>query len=183
MNFTMQYYTLLIFELVPEETHTYMIPNEMADKYASFLKEAHNKFINADDMNDGMRFLNTALSDEYPEEGFEEYLGVLRPYKQDIQSQSIDFDPDLGVCVLLVSTYRGLWYLFQREKTTIPQEMIMDQNKKGFARLDKETLCAISYKGGKNNVNRHRFNKGEEARINGSKGGKIAQARRQQKAS
>lgn len=83
-------FTLLVWETIPEETDFYVIPNEVAQKYEHFLKQAHHKFINAQKMNDGMKFLNTALGDEVPEEGFEEHLGVLREYKCDHHKPILD---------------------------------------------------------------------------------------------
>lgn len=78
-------HTLLVWETVPEDTDLYLIPNEVANKFQVYLEQAHHRFINCDNMNDGMKFLNTALGDEAPEEGFEEHLGVLREYKCDKQ--------------------------------------------------------------------------------------------------
>lgn len=74
-------YTLLIWEQVPDDTFLYLIPNNLADQYRHFLVEAHQHLINSSEMNDGMKFLNTALSKENPEEGFEKYQGVLLHYK------------------------------------------------------------------------------------------------------
>ena len=78
-------YALLIWEEVPEETKLYLIPNEVAEKYESFLKDAHNNLINTVGWEEhpGLFFLNTALGDEVPEPGYEEHLGVLRQYKVD----------------------------------------------------------------------------------------------------
>lgn len=74
-------HTLLVWNACPDEITMYLIPKEVSDKYTLYLDQAHNKMINSDDMNEGMRFLNTALASADPEEGFEEYLGVLAPYK------------------------------------------------------------------------------------------------------
>ena len=76
-------YTLLIWEEVPETTSLYLIPSEEAVKYEKFLTLAHMKLYNCDEVNDGMRFVNTALGSEFPEPGFEEYLGIFRNYKWD----------------------------------------------------------------------------------------------------
>lgn len=83
-------YTLLIWQTIPENSDFYLIPNEVADKYKHFLKEAHNLFINSDDMNDGMRFLNSALGEDVPEEGFEDSLGIFCQYKVDIKAPILD---------------------------------------------------------------------------------------------
>jgi len=83
-------HTLLIWEEVPETTKLYLIPNEVADQFSAYLKEAHNKFVNSDTYNDGLKFLNTALGEEAPEEGFEEHLGVLRGYKCDEKQPLLD---------------------------------------------------------------------------------------------
>lgn len=77
---------LLIWEMIPEETHLYLIPMEVYESNPDFEKyfvEAHNKFINNCDMNDGLRFLNTALSKTDPEAGFEKYLGIFIEYRWD----------------------------------------------------------------------------------------------------
>lgn len=57
--------TLIIWEEIPEKTTLFVVPNEQIDsRQAALLREASNKFINADDENDGMIFLNNALSSE-----------------------------------------------------------------------------------------------------------------------
>lgn len=73
--------TLLVWEEVPENTRMFLIPDEVAQKHRDFLDEAHNCLINQDEMNDGLRFLNTALSNETPEKGFEEYQGIFKEYE------------------------------------------------------------------------------------------------------
>jgi hypothetical protein len=91
-------HTLLVWEIVPEDTKLYLIPNEVADKYRTFLDAAQNKFANADEENEGLRFLANALSNDSIEEkpstnplikgktgwddgDFNQYRGVLREYK------------------------------------------------------------------------------------------------------
>lgn len=72
-------YVLLVWEEIPDDMRLYLIPQEEADKHEKYLKQAHNRFINSDDMNDGMRFLDTVLAkqeDDVPESGFEQYLGI-----------------------------------------------------------------------------------------------------------
>lgn len=56
--------TLLIWEEIPEDTTLYLLPSEVADKYLDLLTQAHNKFINFSDYNEGLAFLNAALCDE-----------------------------------------------------------------------------------------------------------------------
>lgn len=68
-------HTLLIWQEVPENTRLFLIPNEVADKFREYLTEAQNRLINSDVMNNGMRFLNTALYEFDAEDGFEEHLG------------------------------------------------------------------------------------------------------------
>ena len=78
--------SLLVFESIPEKTDFYLIPNTVADPIRNFLEAAHNKFINADEMNDGLLFLNAALSTEDPEtwnEEFRKYVGMLTACKVD----------------------------------------------------------------------------------------------------
>lgn len=74
---------LLIWEEVPENTKLYLIPSDVASKYESYLKSAHGHFINASDWEEyeGLFFLNTALGEEAPEEGFEDCLGIFRQYE------------------------------------------------------------------------------------------------------
>lgn len=59
-------HTLLIWELVPEDTHFYLIPNEEVDKdnRLSLMKQAHYHYINQSERNDGLDFLNAALTPE-----------------------------------------------------------------------------------------------------------------------
>lgn len=61
--------TLLVYVRVPEKFDFYLIPNEDIQKnnWLSLMKEAHNKFANTDDFNDGMAFLNEAVSLESKE--------------------------------------------------------------------------------------------------------------------
>ena len=69
--------TLIIYEEVPEKTKLFVIPNsEITEQQRAWLQETHNNLINCDDMNDGMRFFNTAISSEKPEEGFEEFKAI-----------------------------------------------------------------------------------------------------------
>lgn len=74
-------FALLIWQLVPEECNFYLIPTAEAEKYQHFLVQAHGKFLNASEDSDGLHFLNTALSEEYAEEGYEKYAGIFVPYK------------------------------------------------------------------------------------------------------
>lgn len=85
-------YTLLVWELVPEETQMFLIPNEVAIKYEGFLRNAHGHLINAVDCDKypGLKFLNTALGDEYAEPGFEEHLGVFRQYKVNMKEPLVN---------------------------------------------------------------------------------------------
>lgn len=80
-------FTLLIWEMVPEKTELYLIPNDAADEYRNYLSQAHNRFINSDEMNDGMNFLNAALCESKFDNGLEEpwsqHVGVFAKYKQD----------------------------------------------------------------------------------------------------
>lgn len=89
-------YVLLVWEEVPEKTVLFLLPQDKAKEWEKFLVEAHNKLINADDMNDGLRFLNTAIASEdgTAEDGFEEYLGVLSQYKWEDNNKPI-LDKDI----------------------------------------------------------------------------------------
>lgn len=74
-------HTLLVWERNPEGIDVYLIPDDVAKKYRHFLDEAHGRLIGSDEDNDGMKFLNQALSVEVWEDGFEQYKGVLVNYK------------------------------------------------------------------------------------------------------
>src|SRR5574337_95620 len=88
----MMNYALLVWEMVPEDTEMYLIPEDVAAKYGDFLRLAHGNYINGkgwqhDDgtLNQGLRFLNFALSDEeYEDDGFEQYKGLFTGYKVDM---------------------------------------------------------------------------------------------------
>jgi len=58
-------YTLLIWEMVPEETYLYLIPNDqISEEQWALMKQANRKLMNCNDLNEGMTFLNTALTPE-----------------------------------------------------------------------------------------------------------------------
>jgi hypothetical protein len=78
-------YHLLIWQLVPEEVKLYMIPSHIGEEYTSYLEQAHGKLINGNEMNPGLQFLNTALSEEkgFAEAGFEKYEGIFVEYEAD----------------------------------------------------------------------------------------------------
>lgn len=84
-------YTLLVWEEIPENTKMFMIPNEIADKYRNYLEEAHNRYINIDETNDGMNFLNYALAKEKWAEGYpmEEHTGVFADYEVNFKNNPI----------------------------------------------------------------------------------------------
>lgn len=56
--------TLIIWEEIPENTKLFLIPNEVADKHREYLTQCQNKYINSNDMNEGLSFLNYALAKE-----------------------------------------------------------------------------------------------------------------------
>ncbi len=77
-------FTLLVWEEIPENTSTYLIPNTELeiDNRLELLKKAHNTFVNASPDNDGLRFLNAALcpeehvdDDTYFDDGFTNHNG------------------------------------------------------------------------------------------------------------
>lgn len=89
-------HTLLIYDMVPEKILFYLIPNEVADTYRHFLKEANGiyqilnpatHYTNMVDEphTDGLKFLTlaTSTSKEGWEEGFNQYLGIFLKYKVD----------------------------------------------------------------------------------------------------
>ena len=86
------FYTLLVWEEVPEDTKMYLIPNEVANKYRHWFEEAHGRYINRDENNDGMDFLNYALSKDKWAEGYpmEEHAGVLADYQVKMGSPIVD---------------------------------------------------------------------------------------------
>lgn len=87
----MNKYTLLVWEVVPEDTFMYLIPNDIATKYSHFLNNAHNKFINANDMAPGLNFLCYALSDERCNDlEYQKYQGIFMQYKHDIKNPIVN---------------------------------------------------------------------------------------------
>jgi hypothetical protein len=84
----METYTLLVYEMVPEDTNLYLIPNQVADQYRHFLQQAAGKFVNSDDTNDGMHFLIAATSPkkEYVDNDWTEYGMIFHPYLLSDQS-------------------------------------------------------------------------------------------------
>lgn len=77
-------HTLLIWEMVPEETRMYLIPNVvLTEEHIAFLNEAQGHMISGTDAtdNNGLQFLNQALSDEEWVDGFEQYRGLFRKYE------------------------------------------------------------------------------------------------------
>ncbi len=77
-------FTLLVWEEIPENTSFYLIPNEelAIDNRLELLKKAHNTFVNAQEDNEGLRFLNAALcpeehinDDSYFDDGFTTHHG------------------------------------------------------------------------------------------------------------
>lgn len=88
----MCYYTLLIWEENPDTIKLFLLPEEESKKHREYLDEAHDRMINSDYMNDGMRFLNTALSkEECIDSGFEQYRGIWVQYQvKDTASPILD---------------------------------------------------------------------------------------------
>jgi len=97
-------HTLLIWQQVPEKTVLYLIPNDkLSEEQFEYLHQAQNRMINVDDMNDGLRFLNTSLSNEYAHDGFEKYLGCLMEYKWEDNSEAITDRPDISITNVFLS--------------------------------------------------------------------------------
>lgn len=87
----MNTFTLLVWELIPEETYLYLIPNEVADKYKHYLDQAQNRMVNQDDLNDGMNFLIAACSqnEDDASEEFKKYTGLFGLYRYTTMSVPI----------------------------------------------------------------------------------------------
>ena|SRR5271165_1990528 len=99
-------HTLLIWQLLPEETVLYLIPNDkLSEEQFEYLEQAQNKMLNASHMNDGLRFLNTALCEDYAEKGFEKYRGCLREYKWEDNSEAITDRPDISITNVFLSGF------------------------------------------------------------------------------
>jgi hypothetical protein len=93
-------FTLLIYEEVPENTNLYLIPNEVANSYRGHLREAHGRYINADQSNDGMQFLSNALGEPRDsDEHWKDIAGVLREYKVAKQDKDGNMPQITGVVV------------------------------------------------------------------------------------
>jgi hypothetical protein len=80
-------FTLLVWEVLPEDTHFYLIPNSVADEYRHCLEQAHNRFLNCNEENEGMLFLNVALIEDPADAvdmAFKQYAAIFAPYKQEV---------------------------------------------------------------------------------------------------
>jgi hypothetical protein len=77
-------YTLLIWELIPEETHVYLIPNTVAENWRGELRNANHSFLNNDVETYGMSFLNAALCADRTcvDEGHKDVAGIFASYLQ-----------------------------------------------------------------------------------------------------
>lgn len=81
-------YTLLIWQLIPESTSFYLIPNEEVSEHRDHFTDAHGRFLNSDAETDGMRFVASAISSkedddiQYAYEEFEEHIGKYAQYIQ-----------------------------------------------------------------------------------------------------
>ena len=53
---------LIVYETTPEGCEFYLV--EANDFQVEMLKQCHNRFINSDDINEGMEYLNVALSEK-----------------------------------------------------------------------------------------------------------------------
>lgn len=93
-------HTLVVYSIVPECTEFFLIPNEeITPEQSSLLALAHGKFINSDDINEGMRFLQSALAEQAEhcaEDAPIEWQCIFRRYVVDVvpetplTAQSID---------------------------------------------------------------------------------------------
>jgi hypothetical protein len=91
-------FTLLVWELVPEDTEMYLIPNDVADTCRKYLDLAHGSYINgvgwqAEDksLNQGLLYLNQALSDDdCGQDEFAAFKGILKGFKVDSKKPIVD---------------------------------------------------------------------------------------------
>ena len=92
----MKTYSLLIWELIPEDTVMYLIPNEEADKIRHHLDQAHRQIINVSDMNEGLEFLNIETCDQVTDadSSLPKREGILVQYKHDYSKAAL---PDVAV--------------------------------------------------------------------------------------
>ena len=60
----MEQCTLLVFELVPEESEFYLIPSDIAEKHKDVLDDMHGKFINCHDPCPSLDFLSEMIFGE-----------------------------------------------------------------------------------------------------------------------
>lgn len=91
-------HTLLIYETNPDGVDIYLIPNDViSPRWRELMREAHGRMINYDITNDGMAFLNAALSStpEYVEEKWKDVACIFSPYKTDnvLIESKFSFDP------------------------------------------------------------------------------------------
>lgn len=58
-------FTLLIWEIIPEDNKLFLIPNHIANQYRQHFNQAQNKFSMWNgDRNKGLEFLTEAVSDD-----------------------------------------------------------------------------------------------------------------------
>lgn len=80
-------FTLLVWQMVPESTGCYMIPNSVANQYREVFTEAHGELAGYDDSTDSPNFLNDTVSDtSYDDDGeniIHAHTGIFREFKLD----------------------------------------------------------------------------------------------------
>lgn len=93
-------YILVVWEMVPEDTYLYLIPEDVVtEEHRKLLKLAHGSFIGTETENEGSDFLNYAFAEKDNEVDFKEqeslrrdsgarsmsqYIGIFREYKQKV---------------------------------------------------------------------------------------------------
>jgi hypothetical protein len=83
-------HVLLVWNEIPEGNKFYLIPeDEITPEQFKFLHEANDKFINADDNNFGLDFLNAALSPAYMEDDTKEGIWAKHKVEFPLQGQYI----------------------------------------------------------------------------------------------
>lgn len=70
---------LIVYDECPDEVRFYVVPAKLAKQYEPYLDMAQNKFMNADDDNEGLEFMCAAV-DTYEGNSPEEFPESVRLY-------------------------------------------------------------------------------------------------------
>lgn len=81
---------LIVWVELPERVKFYVVPEEVAKPHVNLLKLAHGKYLNCDDSNEGLEFLNIALSEKREHCNGEAHACLFSEYERDDEFGPID---------------------------------------------------------------------------------------------